>query len=111
MYWADSNPAVLRWASEETVVPYFSPVDLKMHRYFPDFLMEIKTNSGEIKRYMVEIKPEYQTLPPKGIKKNRQLLEATKTYSVNMAKWKAAAALCQSKGFQFIVLTEKHLNI
>ena len=28
----DENPNVIRWASEEMAIPYFSPVDKKRHR-------------------------------------------------------------------------------
>ena len=31
----DLNVNVVEWASEEIVIPYRSPIDGKMHRYFP----------------------------------------------------------------------------
>ena len=41
MHWADESKNVLEWSSEELVIPYLSPLDNKMHRYFVDF--KIKT--------------------------------------------------------------------
>ena len=110
LVWCDSNPNVIRYASEEVVVPYISPVDGKQHRYFVDFLVMVKTRTGDIRKYAVEIKPEAQTMPPKTRNKKRLLTE-TATYAVNQAKWKAADLYFTSKGVAFIVLTEKHLKV
>lgn len=108
--WADTHPDVLKYSSEELIIPYISPVDQKQHRYFVDFLIMVKTRSGEIKKYAVEVKPEAQTVPPKTRNKKRLVTE-TMTYAVNQAKWKAADQFCKSKGIDFIVLTEKHLKV
>ena len=40
MRYLDKHPHVTRWNSEEIIVPYRSPIDGKMHRYFPDFYVE-----------------------------------------------------------------------
>jgi hypothetical protein len=110
MNWCDSNPNVLKWNNEELVVPYFSPVDQKLRRYFVDFVIMVKTRTGDMKKYAVEVKPEAQTQPPKqrSKKTNRYLTEMA-TYAVNQAKWQAADSFCKSKGLEFVVLTEKHL--
>lgn len=110
MVWADTNPQVLKWNQEESIVPYISPVDMKQHRYFVDFLIMVKTRSEEIKRYAVEIKPEAQTKMPTTRNKKRLLTE-TATYSINQAKWKAADAFFSRQGIEFIVLTERHLKV
>ena len=107
--WCDTNPSVLKYASEELIIPYFSPVDQKQHRYFVDFVIMVRTRTGEIKKYAVEIKPESQTVPPKQRKQTRKYLTEMSTYMVNQAKWKAADEFCKSKGMEFLVLTEKHL--
>jgi hypothetical protein len=108
--WADTNPSVLKICSEEIVVPYWSQVDQKMRRYFPDFAIQVKTRTGEVKKYLVEIKPSHQTIPPKGTRKTKRLLEETATYVVNMDKWKAADEWARKNGFdQFMVITEDHL--
>ena len=109
MNWCDNNSAVLLWSSEETVVPYRSPVDMKPHRYFLDFKIKVNSNAG-IKTYLVEIKPEIQTRPPKAPTRNskRYLIECN-TFMVNQAKWDAADRWAKDRGWEFIVLTEKHL--
>ena len=58
--WCDKNPSILKWSSEETIVPYRCPTDNKIHRYFVDF--KITTVNG--KTYIVEVKPKSQTIPP-----------------------------------------------
>ena len=37
MKYCDRNPNILEWGSEEFCLPYKSPLDNKVHRYFPDF--------------------------------------------------------------------------
>jgi hypothetical protein len=111
MKWADLNPQVLKWVSEEIVIPYYSPVDMKMHRYFVDFAILVKNNKAQIKKYLVEVKPDAQTRPPTGTKKTKRLLEETRTYAINKAKWTAADAWAVKNGMEFCVITEKHLKV
>lgn len=110
MKWFDTNPSVLGWNSEGLVVQYFFPIDNKMHNYHIDFLVKMKTKSGEIKTYAIEVKPHKETLPPKTRDKKRLILE-TQTYMKNQAKWEAAREYCNSQGVTFIVLTERDLGI
>ena len=56
--YCDLNESVISWGSEEFWIPYLSPVDNRVHRYFPDFIMKIKENTGAIKTYVVEVKPK-----------------------------------------------------
>jgi hypothetical protein len=109
--WCDTNPQVIKYCSEELIIPYMSPVDKKMHKYFPDLVMEVQDNNKITTRYVVEIKPFKETIPPKTSKKSQQLFEATKTFVVNSAKWAAADQWCVKNNFKFIILTEKELNI
>ena len=46
MVYCDRNDDIIYWASEELAIPYFSPIDKKVHRYFPDFI--IKTSKGKL---------------------------------------------------------------
>lgn len=110
--WCDKNPSVIRWNSEETVVPYVCPTDNRWHRYFIDFKIEIRDKNGAIKTYLVEIKPDKQTKPPviPSRKTKRFLLEAA-TYVKNEAKWKAATRFAKDRGWEFIILTEHHLGL
>ncbi len=108
--YCDVNPNIVKWASEEFSIPYISPVDGRPHRYYPDFLIEVKEKSGKLKKYVIEIKPKKQTLPP--VKKKRVtkgfILE-TKTYAVNQAKWKAAVDFCKDNLIEFKIITEDEL--
>jgi hypothetical protein len=105
--WCDKNPQVIKWNSEETVIPYLSPVDGKIHRYFVDF--KIQTLNKKI--YLVEIKPKQQTLPPKGTKKTKRYLTEASTYLVNQSKWEYATRYCKERNWEFIILTEYELGI
>lgn len=112
MVWVDEKPNVIKWRSEETVVPYISPIDNKLHRYFIDFQVQIKDKTGMLKTYLIEIKPETQTKPPAIQKKvTKKYLEEVVTWGKNEAKWKAAKEYAKDRGWEFIILTEKHLGI
>jgi hypothetical protein len=112
LLYLDITPSILKYSSEETVIPYISPVDNRMHRYFVDFTIMYKTSSGEIKRAIVEVKPFKQTMPPvTPKKKTRYYLNEVMTYSVNQAKWNTARKWADKNGFSFIILTEKDLKI
>jgi hypothetical protein len=108
----DHSKDVISWGSEEVVIPYRSPIDGKIHRYFTDFIV-VKINSQGIKEtFIIEIKPSKQTKPPKiQTKLTRQYITEVKTWGVNEAKWKAATAYCMEKGWIFQILTEKELGI
>ena len=105
--YCDLNESILEWGSEEFWIPYRSPVDNKTHRYFPDFIIKVKESTGELKTYVVEVKPRRQTKPPT---KSSSLYEA-KTYAVNQAKWKAARSWCADRRIEFKIITEKELGI
>ena len=109
--WCDRNPSIVSWNSEETIVPYISPVDNRIHRYFIDFKVKIKDKNNNVKTYLVEIKPEMQTKPPQQQKKTKRYLQEVMTWGVNESKWKAAREFAESRGWQFIVLTERDLGI
>jgi hypothetical protein len=108
--YCDLTPGVIKWASEEFNIPYVSPVDGVPHRYFPDVYMQVRAADGSLKHWVVEIKPKAQTLPPKQPRrKSNKFLTEMATYAINQAKWTAASAYCQKRGWQFLVLTEDHL--
>ena len=108
----DADPNIVRWASEEFSIPYFSPVDKTWHRYFPDFIIKAKSKDGNTKTIVVEVKPYQQTIPPQyGQKPTRRYLNEIMTWGVNEAKWKAANEFCLDRGWTFQIITEKDLNI
>ena len=106
----DDNLNVVRWASEEVVIPYLSPIDNRPHRYFVDFYVEAKLADGSIKKMLLEVKPAAQTKPPKAPKrKTKRYISEVMTYGVNEAKWKAAKEFCDEKGWEFRIITEAEL--
>lgn len=112
MKYCDSNPSVVQWSSEEVIIPYLSPIDKKVHRYFPDFLVKVRTPEDKIKTILIEVKPKKETRPPKkrkNGKKSFQYLEEVKTWGINDAKWKAAREYCADRQWEFRILTEDHL--
>jgi hypothetical protein len=111
----DAHPHILQYASEEVAIPYLSPLDGRIHRYFPDFIIKAKQPDGSTKTMMIEIKPLAQTLPPmitegKRVNKRKLMMEVA-TYAVNCAKWEAAERYCAEKNWQFLKMTENDLNI
>ena len=107
MKWCDNTPSVEEWGSEEIAIPYISPVDGKKHRYFPDFYVKV----GK-KRYIVEVKPLYQTKEPKVQRKNtKTYIREVFTYGVNQAKWESARKFCDEVGWEFMLITEKELKV
>ena len=110
--WCDKNPAVVKWSSEETIVPYVSPIDNRAHRYFIDFKIQVYTNEGKLKTYLIEIKPDTQTRPPQApTRKTKRYIQEVMTWGVNDAKWKAAKTYAKDRGWEFMILTENHLGI
>lgn len=106
----DSNANVLKWGSENVVVPYISPLDNRVHRYFIDNYVVIK-EGNVIKKYLIEIKPFKQTSPPTTkYKKQQHLIYEQKQYAVNQAKWNSAREYCKKNGLSFLILTEKELK-
>ena len=109
--WLDDNPNVIWFASEELPIPYVSPIDNKVHRYFPDFVVRIKQKNGKEVTVMLEVKPEKQTQKPVQKRKTKRFLEEAATYAVNQEKWRAADLFCKEHGWQFKLITEKELGL
>jgi len=109
--WCDLNESILEWGSEEFFIPYRAP-DGKVRRYFPDFIMKVKETNGEVKTYVIEVKPAKQTRPPKKKKRvTKSYIYECTTYAVNQAKWKAADEWCKDHKIEFKIITEKELGI
>ena len=101
----DLNPNVLEWSSEELCIPYTSPVDNRKHRYFPDFLVKMRTIDGSIKTLLIEVKPEKESRPPKVRSRvTKQYIYEVTTWGVNRAKWKAAIEYCKDRKWEFVVM-------
>lgn len=112
MNYFDLNKNVIRWSSENIIIPYKLPHENKIRRYIVDFYVEIKNTDGVIKKFLVEVKPLDFSVKPQLPKSNR----ITKSYKIkainyiiNFYKWQAAQKYCESRGLEFKVLTEKEI--
>jgi len=112
MRYLDQHPQVLEWASEEIVIPYVSPIDNRVHRYFPDFYVKKKNNQGVLETLIIEVKPFGQTKQPEVQQKvTRRYIKEVYNWGVNQAKWKAAEEYCNDRKWSFKIMTEKELGI
>ena len=109
--WVDHNPNIVSWGSESVIIPYISPVDNKTHRYYVDLVLSL-LHENKIEKYLVEIKPFAQIIPPTPSKRKKPstILYESMMYSVNQAKWAAAEEWCKKRGYKFIKITEKHIK-
>ena len=112
MNWCDKNENILEWGSEEFWIPYLSPIDNRVHRYYPDFYLKVKEENGAIKKYVIEVKPLKQTVEPQPPKRRtKKYLYEAMEYAKNQAKWKAAREFCEDRRYEFKIITEKELGI
>ena len=111
MVYCDNNPNIIEWGSEEVIIPYRSPVDRKVHRYFPDFYIKYRNSKGDVLREIIEVKPKKYTIEPKIPKrKTKSFVREVYEWGKNTAKWKAAREYCRDRNMDFVILTEDHLN-
>ena len=112
MLYLDEHKDVVNWGSEELIIPYRSPIDGKVHRYFPDFIVTKINKQGLRETAIIEVKPKKQTVPPqKQSKVTKRYLTEVKNWGVNEAKWKAATQFCKDRGWSFHIFTEQELGI
>jgi hypothetical protein len=111
MKYLDENPNVIWWASEELPIPYRSPIDNRVHRYFPDFIVKVRRKDGLVMTYILEVKPESQTKMPVQKRRTKKFVQEAATYAINQEKWRAADIFCKEHGWQFKILTENDLGL
>lgn len=111
MRWADSNTSVVCWSSESYIIPYRNPITNKINRYFIDNSIFIKDKEGNVKKFLIEIKPERQTKPPvdSNKKSTRTIIYEKAHWILNQAKWEAAKQFASSHDMRFIILNEHDL--
>lgn len=105
----DNNPNVIRWASEEIVIPYLRPTktgNIKKSKYYPDIYMEYKDRGGRVHKELIEIKPKKQTKPSRSRNPKTKLYE-NEVYHKNRLKWEAAEKWCNQRGIKFRILHEE----
>ena len=110
--WCDKNPSVVKWSSEETVIPYRCSTDNRIHRYFIDFKITVKDKNNNVMTYLIEVKPAKQTIPPiyPGKRTQRYLGESL-AYMKNTSKWKAAIEYAKDRNWEFKLITEQELGL
>ena len=108
----DADPNIITWGSEEIFIPYRSPIDNKIHRYFVDFIVTKINKDGTKETALIEVKPFRQTQQPK-VQKNitKKYITEVKTWGINEAKWKAAQEFCNDRKWKFYIFTEKELGV
>lgn len=116
MMYLDNQPNVLQWSSEEIIIPYVSPIDNRIHRYYVDFYVKKLTPGGKIEEMLIEVKPEAQMVEPKPKntktgKPSKQYIKEVYTWGVNSAKWAAAEKYCAERGWTFQKMGAKDLGI
>jgi hypothetical protein len=104
--WLDENPSIVSYSSEETIIPYRCATDNKLHRYFVD--LKIKLKSGQI--YLIEIKPKSQTIQPKKKRMSPKYLTEVMTWAKNQSKWEAATKYCLDRAWIFEIWHEDTLR-
>jgi hypothetical protein len=113
--YCDEKTEIVKWSSEPIKIKYISPIDNKVHNYYPDFYMSVKQQDDSEIEYIVEVKPSKQLIKPKVPKRNTKKATdnykyAAKEYLKNMAKIEAAKDYAKQHGMKFIILTEKTLK-
>lgn len=103
MEFLDTSPKVKRWNSEDCIINYKSTLDGRIHRYFMDFYLEDIYD----RKYLIEVKPYAQTQPPIRGKNLKTYTNACITFQRNLDKWRMAKKICDSKGINFRLLTER----
>lgn len=117
MNYMDNTESVLEWASEEFSIPYRSPLDGELHRYFPDIWCKIKKADGNVETLVIEVKMEKENAmneenaPKRGNKLMRYYMKEVARWGVNDAKFKAATLFCEDRGWKFRVMTEVDMGV
>jgi hypothetical protein len=113
MVYCDQSDNIIEWGSEEVIIPYVSPLDGRIHRYFPDFYIKVKQASGKLKKFIIEVKPKKQCSPPNPNpnRRTKRWISEVRTWGVNEAKWKSAVDWCDNNDMEFKILTEDDLGI
>jgi hypothetical protein len=65
MTWLDNSPHVSKWCGECMTIPYQmthyeknGDINIKTHTYYPDFYYELSLPDGNIKKMVIEVKPQ-----------------------------------------------------
>ena len=113
--YCDTNDDIIAWSSEPFSIQYFNKLTGKIHSYYPDFWIKVRTSADVYKEFLVEIKPKSQVKVPKEPKrKTAQAIKnykyAVETYVKNLSKARAAKVFAESRGMKYIILTEDSIK-
>jgi len=111
MKWCDDNDKIVSWSSEEKCFWYFDEVTKKKRRYFPDFIIDIERDFG-IETLVIEVKPQRQIdgPNPKPKRRTKSWMNEVKVYVTNQCKWKSMRNICEDRGWNFKLLSEKDIK-
>lgn len=109
--WCDNSPNVVRWNSEDVIIPYLSPIDNRIHRYLVDVYVEVLQTDGSIKKKLIEVKPKKECSPPRKSKNMVSYYKRLRTWKVNQAKWESARRVADLNNMTFHLVTEHELGI
>jgi len=114
MVLCDNREDVMAWSSEPVEIKYWSTLNNKQRKYYPDFYMKVKKGEG-YEEFLVEIKPSEQIKKPSPPKKNSKKALASykflaEQFVTNRDKYSYAKRWANERGWRFIVLTEKSLK-
>jgi hypothetical protein len=112
--WCDLNPSIVKYSSEPLGIPFFNPLDKRVHKYYVDFYVKLIGQDGKESEYLLEVKPNKYIVPPKAPermtdKQTANYVWAAKQFIVNQAKFEAAKAFAEQKGVKFGIITENFL--
>lgn len=110
MTWFDTEPDILAWGSEEIAITYFDPVQNKRRKYYVDFQIVTRKADG-YQVTLIEVKPYKQTIKPRANrnKSDKTVVTEQTTWLTNQAKWRAAKAFADERGWNFKIITEREL--
>lgn len=100
----DNHPNIINWCSEDIKIPYYNPLKKKMSLYYPDFLVIFKDKDNNIRKEILEIKPQNQCI----IEKAKNKYDKIQVIQ-NHAKWEAATKWCEDRGVVFRIISESEL--
>lgn len=97
----DTNPRILKWASESIKIPYRNPFTDKYTVYVPDFVVTYVDAQGKQITEIIEVKPAKETC--------LELAKSQKSkaaFALNQFKWEAAMYFAKQNGIGFRIMTE-----
>lgn len=122
-HFCDNSPQVIKWASEPDFSPFpieYIDTDGVRRRYYPDFLMYVKTDKG-VRQYVIEVKPNSHLKRPKKPKKKKRQHASTyltevkkyekrkRFFELNRIKMEYAKQFCKKRGMIYKLITEDWL--